>query len=330
MTSGNRSGEPIAWSRRRPRRASADHLPTPVLTHDRPIHARATIRSSGSSASAVLPIRRARGYAPLPISFRSTARAGPGRGRRTEEHLLPRHRRRGLGQPAHRRHGEPARPSRPSTASVDHCRALPDRAGDCRRRRPPRLPHLAAGPEPDHRGLVARSPAPPRPRRLGHGRARLDPSEPVLGFAFDGTGYGADGTIWGGEVLVADGGGYERVGHLRTVPLPGGDARHRAAVPGGPRPLLRAGIDWAATWRPVGAVDADRAAPCCARQLEAGSTRRADDQHGPAVRRGGLPARARHSRSATRRQAAIELEFARPPIRAMATAVAYRLRPSAS
>ena len=46
---------------------------------------------------------------------------------------------------------------------------------------------------------------------------------PVIGVAFDGLGYGDDGTIWGGEFLVATLSGYERRAHLRTVPLAGGD-----------------------------------------------------------------------------------------------------------
>jgi len=46
----------------------------------------------------------------------------------------------------------------------------------------------------------------------------------VLGLAMDGTGYGPDGTIWGGEVLRASATGFERLGHLAYVPLPGGDA----------------------------------------------------------------------------------------------------------
>src|SRR6202043_1409184 len=45
-------------------------------------------------------------------------------------------------------------------------------------------------------------------------------SGPVLGVAFDGLGYGGDGTFWGGEFLVADLGGFERVGHLAQVALP--------------------------------------------------------------------------------------------------------------
>jgi hydrogenase maturation protein HypF len=49
-------------------------------------------------------------------------------------------------------------------------------------------------------------------------------TEPVLGLAFDGLGYGADGTLWGGEFLVADLGSCRRVGHLWPCPMPGGAA----------------------------------------------------------------------------------------------------------
>jgi hydrogenase maturation protein HypF len=67
---------------------------------------------------------------------------------------------------------------------------------------------------------------------------------PVIGVAFDGTGYGTDGTIWGGEFLIADLAGFERAGHFALVPMPGGAAAIRqpwrmaaayldAAYPGG-------------------------------------------------------------------------------------------------
>jgi hydrogenase maturation protein HypF len=45
---------------------------------------------------------------------------------------------------------------------------------------------------------------------------------PVVGIALDGTGYGTDGTVWGGEILKVDGPRFERIGHLLQVPLPGG------------------------------------------------------------------------------------------------------------
>ena len=47
---------------------------------------------------------------------------------------------------------------------------------------------------------------------------------PVIGVAFDGTGMGSDGNIWGGEFLVADYYKFQRAGHLEYLPLPGGDA----------------------------------------------------------------------------------------------------------
>jgi hydrogenase maturation protein HypF len=47
---------------------------------------------------------------------------------------------------------------------------------------------------------------------------------PVIGVAFDGLGYGTDGTIWGGEFLLADLVSFQRAGHLAPVPMPGGTA----------------------------------------------------------------------------------------------------------
>jgi hydrogenase maturation protein HypF len=46
----------------------------------------------------------------------------------------------------------------------------------------------------------------------------------VIGVSFDGTGYGTDGKIWGGEFLVCDYGGFDRVAHLDYTPLPGGES----------------------------------------------------------------------------------------------------------
>ncbi|NIV29604.1 MAG: carbamoyltransferase HypF, partial [Anaerolineae bacterium] len=51
--------------------------------------------------------------------------------------------------------------------------------------------------------------------------------DPVIGVAWDGTGYGLDGHIWGGEFFVGDYGGFRRAAHLEYLPMPGGDAAIR-------------------------------------------------------------------------------------------------------
>ena len=116
---------------------------------------------------------------------------------------------------------------------------------------------------------------------------------PVIGVALDGLGYGTDGTIWGGEFLLADLTGYRRLGHLDPVPMPGGAAAIRqpwrmaaahlaAAFPDGPP----AGLDVVAPpRRPVGRRH---------RHGPQRAQRPADVQRGPALRRGrGAP---RHPR----------------------------------
>jgi hydrogenase maturation protein HypF len=72
-----------------------------------------------------------------------------------------------------------------------------------------------------------------------HGR-----TGPVIGVSFDGTGYGPDGAIWGGEVLIASLTDYERAAHLEYLPLPGGEAAIR-------RPYR---IAWAYLLKTLGAI----------------------------------------------------------------------------
>ena len=73
---------------------------------------------------------------------------------------------------------------------------------------------------------------------------RLDGSRPVIGFAFDGTGYGDDGAIWGGEILVADYRGYQRVGQREYFPLPGGDAAIKKPARTALALLWSLGLEW--------------------------------------------------------------------------------------
>jgi len=74
--------------------------------------------------------------------------------------------------------------------------------------RPPRAPHGVSRPSPD------------TPSAMNEGDR---PSVPLLGLIWDGSGYGSDGTLWGGEALRVEGGTFERIGHLRAFPLPGGE-----------------------------------------------------------------------------------------------------------
>jgi len=76
-------------------------------------------------------------------------------------------------------------------------------------------------------------------------------NEPVIGVSFDGTGYGEDSAIWGGEFLVGDYKSYRRAAHLEYFPLPGGDAAIRKPARTALALLWSLGLDWEENLAPV-------------------------------------------------------------------------------
>jgi hydrogenase maturation protein HypF len=72
----------------------------------------------------------------------------------------------------------------------------------------------------------------------------LDGTQPVIGVAFDGTGYGEDGAIWGGEVLIAEYKSFQRRFHLEYFPLPGGDAAIKKPARTALALLWALGLEW--------------------------------------------------------------------------------------
>ena len=153
----------------------------------------------------------------------------------------------------------------------------------------------------------------------------LDGSAEVLGFAFDGTGYGTDGAVWGGEVLLANYKGFQRLAQLKYVPLAGGDVSvlrpYRMAL----AHLWAAGIPWDADLPPVAACPARRTTSAGAPARNR-LRLRADVQHGPAVRRGVGLAGVRQV-VAYEAQAAIELEGLSRGVDCGASALRVRHRP---
>jgi hydrogenase maturation protein HypF len=93
--------------------------------------------------------------------------------------------------------------------------------------------------------------------------------QPVIGVAFDGTGYGSDGAIWGGEFLIADYGGFERAAHLDYLPLPGGDAATRHPYRIALSYLQQTGVPWDDDLAPVKAANSIEQA-AVRKQIESG------------------------------------------------------------
>jgi hydrogenase maturation protein HypF len=83
---------------------------------------------------------------------------------------------------------------------------------------------------------------------------QIPPEEQVTGLIFDGTGYGTDGTIWGGEVLVGNCDTFTRPYHLQRLPLPGGEISIRKPARMALSLLWALGMPWEDTLAPVQAL----------------------------------------------------------------------------
>ncbi|WTL50972.1 carbamoyltransferase HypF [Streptomyces sp. NBC_01497] len=268
MTSGNLSGEPIVTDDVRALSVLAP-LADAWLRHDRPIRVPCDDSVSRFVAGAELPLRRARGYAPLPLALpfdvppllaagadlKNTCALGEGGYAWVSQHIGDM---------------DDLATLDALTATEAHLELLTGTA--------PRA--LVADLHPDYRsGGWAREHARGRPLRTAQhhhahiasvmGEHGLGPDDEVIGFAFDGTGYGTDGAVWGGEVLL---GGYRsvrRAAHLAYVPLAGGDASVRRPYRMALAHLHAAGLGWDAALPPVAACP-PREQELLRRQLETG------------------------------------------------------------
>lgn len=257
MTSGNLSEEPIAYTNDEARARLAG-LADALLLHDRDIHARCDdsvmrVWSVANKPAVATPLRRSRGYAPLPVKLPWTATPLLATGGelkntfclvRDDYAFLSPH----VGD---MENYETLCSFEEGVAHLEHlfrvqpealvCDAHPDyMASRYAREHAARegLPLVAVQ---HHHAHVAAAMA-------EHG---LSGEQPVIGLAFDGTGYGDDGAIWGGEFLIADYTGYERTAHLRYVPLPGGDLAVREPWRMALAHLRAAGLPWADDLTPV-------------------------------------------------------------------------------
>lgn len=270
MTSANLSDEPIAYQDEDARRRLAP-LADAFLMHDRPIRMRTDDSVLAVFEHSPYLLRRSRGYAPLPLrlplSGPSVLAAGAEMKNafcltRDDRAFLSHH----IGEMGTLetlrsfedgvRHFERIFRTRPQAVAHDlhpdysATRAALDRAAA------DALPTIAVQ---HHHAHIASCMA-------DNG---LSPDARVIGVCFDGAGYGPDGAVWGGEFLLCGYAAFERLAHLRYMPLPGADAATRNPFRTALAALRQAGLAWADDLAPVRAAG-DEELAVISRQLSAG------------------------------------------------------------
>jgi hydrogenase maturation protein HypF len=224
LTSGNVSDEPIAYLDDEAFERLAG-IADAFLTHDRPIHMRTDDSVVRVHRDRELPVRRSRGYVPQPIALsRPVTRPVLAVGAELKSTFcLARGGRAFVSH--HIGDLENYETLRSFTEGIEHFSRLFDIA--------PRV--VAHDLHPEYLSTKYASDL-ESVELVGvqHHHAHVasclaDNGEegPAIGVAFDGLGFGTDGTIWGGEFLVAGLDGFERAGHLEPVALPGGAAAIR-------------------------------------------------------------------------------------------------------
>lgn len=224
MTSGNRADEPIAY-RDEDAYEQLGGIADYFLTHNRPIFRRVDDSVTRIFDGKEMLIRRSRGYVPTPVPLpfeRRESVLGCGAEVKNTFCLTK-------GDRAFVSHhiGDLINPAALTSfeEGIDHFKELfdvepavvaydmhPDYSST---RYAERITGVEKVPVQHHHAHIA----------AVLGERGID--GPVIGIAWDGAGYGGDGTVWGGEFLVAEQGSFERLGYLRRVPLAGGDAAVR-------------------------------------------------------------------------------------------------------
>ncbi|MEU9798521.1 carbamoyltransferase HypF [Streptomyces sp. NPDC051000] len=242
MTSGNLAGEPIVTDdaealERLGRLADA------WLTHDRPIHVPCDDSVVRVLDGEPLLVRRSRGYAPLPLELPLPVPATLATGGDLKNAFcLGEGRRAWLS--AHIGDMDDLATQDAFAGAVRQLESITGVA--------PAL--LAADRHPAYRSAhwAVRNAGDRPVIRVQHHHAHiasamaehgLGADRRVIGVAFDGTGHGDDGAVWGGEFLLADYAGHTRFAHLAYVPLPGGDAAVRRPYRMALSHLRAAGLD---------------------------------------------------------------------------------------